>query len=120
MPQMGTWPITQARALAWNRTGDLSVHRPALNPLSHTSQDRRISFAPGWSDCLTCFWEFFGGCPCLGVLCCSEVFPGPHSLRLEAATEVTWILGTEDLVTNACVPAAPVDSTVPTQTTSEE
>ena len=38
-PQLGTWPATQACALTGNRTGDLSCHRLALNPLSHTSQD---------------------------------------------------------------------------------
>ena len=37
-PQLGTWPVTQACALTGNPTGDLSVHRPALNSLSHTSQ----------------------------------------------------------------------------------
>ena len=37
-PQPGTWPILQACALTGNRTGDLSVHRPALNPLSHTAR----------------------------------------------------------------------------------
>ena len=37
-PLLGTWPATQACALTGNRTEDLLVHRPALNPLSHTSQ----------------------------------------------------------------------------------
>ena len=37
-PQLGTWPNTQAYALTGNRTGDLSVCRPVLNPLSRTSQ----------------------------------------------------------------------------------
>ena len=37
-PQPGTWPTTQACALIGNLTGNLSVPRPALNPLSHTSQ----------------------------------------------------------------------------------
>ena len=35
----GVWPTTQACALTWNGTSNLLVHRPALNPLSHTSQD---------------------------------------------------------------------------------
>ena len=39
-PQVGTWPLTQAHG---NRTNDLSsdlsVHRPALSPLNHMSQD---------------------------------------------------------------------------------
>ena len=38
-PQLGTWPAAQACALTGNRTGNLSVHRLALNPLSYTSQD---------------------------------------------------------------------------------
>ena len=37
-PQLGTWPATQACALTGNQTGDPLVHRPVLNPLSHTSQ----------------------------------------------------------------------------------
>ena len=37
-PQLDTWPATQARALTGNGAGDFSVLRPALNPLSHTSQ----------------------------------------------------------------------------------
>ena len=37
-PLLGTWPTTQAHDLTGNQTSDLSVHRPALNPLSHTSQ----------------------------------------------------------------------------------
>ena len=36
--QLQTWPTTQACALTGNWTGDLSIRRPALNPLSHTSQ----------------------------------------------------------------------------------
>ena len=35
---LGTWPATQACALTGNRTCNLSVCRPALNPLSHTIQ----------------------------------------------------------------------------------
>ena len=41
-PQLGTWPTTQACALTGNRNGDLSVHRLALNPLSHTSQGQML------------------------------------------------------------------------------
>ena len=37
-PQLGTWSITQACALTGNKTGDLFVLRPVLNPLSLTSQ----------------------------------------------------------------------------------
>ena len=34
----GTWPAAQACALTGNQTSDPLVHRPAFNPLSHTSQ----------------------------------------------------------------------------------
>ena len=37
-PQLGTWPATQACALTGNHTSNLSVHRPSLSSLSHTSQ----------------------------------------------------------------------------------
>ena len=37
-PYWVTWPTIQACALTENRTSDPSVHRPVLNPLSHTSQ----------------------------------------------------------------------------------
>ena len=42
--QLGTRPTTQACALMGNWTRDLSVHKPAHNPLSHTSQGSNISF----------------------------------------------------------------------------
>ena len=34
---VGTWATTQASVLTGNQTGNLSVCRPVLNPLSHTS-----------------------------------------------------------------------------------
>ena len=37
-PLLGTWPAVQACALTGNRMGDPLVCRPALKPLSHTSQ----------------------------------------------------------------------------------
>ena len=43
-PLLGTWPATQACALTGNPTGNLSVPRPALNPLSHASQGYRLAF----------------------------------------------------------------------------
>ena len=46
-PLLGTWPTTQARALTGNWTGDPLVHRLALNPLSHTSQGKMVTFE--WS-----------------------------------------------------------------------
>ena len=47
--QLGTWPATQACALTGHRTGDLSFPRPALNPLSHTSQGKkRVSSKWNW------------------------------------------------------------------------
>ena len=38
LPLLGTWPATQACSLTRNQTCDPLVCRPALNPLSHTSQ----------------------------------------------------------------------------------
>ena len=35
---LGTWPATQVCALSGNQTRDPLVRRPALSPLSHTSQ----------------------------------------------------------------------------------
>ena len=43
-PLLGTWPATQACALTGNRTSDLLVCRPVLNPLSHTSQGQGPGF----------------------------------------------------------------------------
>ena len=37
-PLLRTWPITQTCALTGNPTSDPLVHRPVLNPLSHTSR----------------------------------------------------------------------------------
>ena len=37
-PQLGTWPTSQAFALTGNQTGNPLFHRPALSPLSYTSQ----------------------------------------------------------------------------------
>ena len=57
-PLLGTWPAAQAPALTGNRTTDLSVHRLALNPLSHTSQglscDFKSPYMPLWKACI-CF-----------------------------------------------------------------
>ena len=63
-PLLGTWPATQACALTGNRTSDPLVHRPALNPLSHTSQGRtslflRLNNIP-----------WFGGAMCRDVIPC--------------------------------------------------
>ena len=38
LPQLGTWPATQACALTGNQTSDLLILRPALTLLNHTSQ----------------------------------------------------------------------------------
>ena len=43
-PPLGTWPTTQACALTGNQTSDLLVYRPALNPLTYTSQGSKIYF----------------------------------------------------------------------------
>ena len=42
----GTGPQPRAHALTGNRTGDLSVHRLALNPVSHTFQDSESLIYP--------------------------------------------------------------------------
>ena len=41
---LGTWPTNQACALTGNRTGGSLVRRPALKPLSHTSQGLLLLF----------------------------------------------------------------------------
>ena len=41
-PSPGTWPATQECALTGNQTGDSLIHRPALNPLRHTSQGSHV------------------------------------------------------------------------------
>ena len=45
-PSPGTWPTTQACALTGNQTSSSLVHRPTLNPLSHSSQGCLIDFYP--------------------------------------------------------------------------
>ena len=43
-PSLGTHSTTQACTLTGNRTSDTLVRRPALNPLSHTSQGSITGF----------------------------------------------------------------------------
>ena len=43
-PLLGTWPTTQMCALTGNQTSDSLVRKPALNPLSHTSQGFEWTF----------------------------------------------------------------------------
>ena len=60
-PLLMAWPTTQACALTGNQTSDPLVRRPALNPLSHTSQGSACPFnfnpnpnlyrSPGFSLC---------------------------------------------------------------------
>ena len=38
LPQLGTWPTTQACALTGNQMGNLPVHKQELNPRSLTNQ----------------------------------------------------------------------------------
>ena len=45
-PLTGDPATTQACALTGNPTGDPLVHRPALSPLSHTSQGNPLHFLP--------------------------------------------------------------------------
>ena len=44
-PLLGTWPNTQACALTRNRTGNLLVCRPTLNPLSYTNQGPNLEIS---------------------------------------------------------------------------
>ena len=44
-PSVGTWPATQACALTRNWTSDLLILRPALSPLSHSSQGSSCLYA---------------------------------------------------------------------------
>ena len=48
-PLLGIEPAAQTCALTDNQTSDLMVHRPGLNPLSHTSQGWFYSFISGLS-----------------------------------------------------------------------
>ena len=41
-PKVGIWPATPACALTGNQTSDLSVCRPALNTLSHTTRATQV------------------------------------------------------------------------------
>ena len=59
-PKLGTWPATQACALSGNLTGDLLVCRPALNPLSHTSQGAVFSHSVEGENICTPVFFFFG------------------------------------------------------------
>ena len=45
MPPTGAWPTTQACALTGNRTDNALVRRPALNPLSYSSQGNTLYFS---------------------------------------------------------------------------
>ena len=51
-PLLRPWPATQACALTGNRTSDLLVCRPVLNPLSHTRQgspgNLKTNFPTNW------------------------------------------------------------------------
>ena len=57
VPPTDTWPATQACALTGNRTSNLSVCRPALNPLSHTSQGKEKNLR--LNRCLYRMWILF-------------------------------------------------------------
>ena len=53
LPRLGTWLAIQTCDLTGNRTSDLSIHRPALNPLNHSSSVLLFTFysfrCPKWS-----------------------------------------------------------------------
>ena len=61
-PQPGTCPATQPCALTGNQTGELLVRRPALNPLSNTSQGGFLSLFDFYFSLSICFTHFLWGC----------------------------------------------------------
>ena len=66
-PPLGTWLTTQACVLTGNWTSEPLVHRPALYPLSHTSQ--------GWNLILyTALWPAFSPNNILWILFMSIFF----------------------------------------------
>ena len=61
-PLLRTWPETQACALTGNCTSNLLVHRPALSPLSHTSQGKLSLFILNllrWHWFIESYWYTF-------------------------------------------------------------
>ena len=52
-PLLGTWPATQTCSLTGDQTGNPLLCRPALNALSHTSQEEMASFT-SWNIIITC------------------------------------------------------------------
>ena len=52
------WPAAQAWALSRNRTCDFLVHRPVLNPLSHSSQGFFFFFLFFFFHFLTCIFPW--------------------------------------------------------------
>ena len=77
----GTWPTTQACALTGNQIGDPLVHRPALTPLSHTSQGDIFNSVDSFNPCtqnlfiLLCLFQSL-----LIMLCIFEYVGPSHSL----------------------------------------
>ena len=71
-PLLGTWPATQACVLTGNQTGDPLVCRLALNPLSHTSQGRKLTLLISLALILGCFSKL---CDCPNYLLCSLWLP---------------------------------------------
>ena len=47
-PPLETWPITRTCALTGNQTHDISICRPVLHPLSHTSQGNCYYYLKWW------------------------------------------------------------------------
>ena len=72
-PLLGTWPATQACALTGNWTSIPLVLRPALNPLSHTSQGRIFVF-----NC--CFTQMVRNYTHYSALCFSHLIYLGHQL----------------------------------------
>ena len=61
-PQLGARPTTQACSLTGSQTSTPLVRRPALNPLSHTSQGQLIFLKTHWFQ----HWVVQGRCPVCG------------------------------------------------------
>ena len=79
-PQLGTWPAIQECSLTGNHTSDLSVHRLALNPLSHASQGvdgLLLIWAPSESSCF-----HRAGLGTEVTICIRHIFVGSRDPRL--------------------------------------
>ena len=70
-PLLGTWSATQACALTGNQTGGPLIHRPALNPLSHTSQGSCVFKYVLYRDSIFYFQMVLPNFTCKGIKLCN-------------------------------------------------